>query len=677
MTCFPRVPAGAPLALLALFPAAPAAAENDQPDRSTILVLGQPAAAPARGAPLTVSGGANVVGAEEFADKVAVSLRDALAFSPGVYTQPRFGQEVRLSIRGSGISRGFHMRGLMLFQDGIPINLADNNGDFQEFDPQVFDRIEVYRGGNALRYGGSTLGGAINAVTPTGRTAPAFEARIDGGSFGTVRTKAALGYADDRGDAFLALTTDRSDGDRDHARRDAIRFNGNAGIRLTDGIENRFYASINHIDQDLPGPLTRAQALTTPKLSLPGNITQDQERDIDSIRLQNRTTIDLGAGTLAAGMFLNDKQLFHPIFQVIDQKSLDYGGFARIDLAGDVGAIPVELSVGSTARFGHVAAKQFVNVAGRRGALTADTRQQAQTIDSYGEVRARIVPILSLVAGGIYTHGERRVTNRLTPDRSGAASFDTFSPKIGLLAEPADGMQFYASYSRSVELPGFSELNQVPFAVGGVVTPGFIRVNPQKAWTFEIGTRGTHGIARWDVTLYRADIRGELLQFNQAADIPAATFNAGRTRHQGIEAGLDLALTPWLRLRQAYQLNDFRFRNDGTFGNNRLPVVARHLYRGEIRIGSDRLSVSPAIEWLPQGAWADYANSSRTPGYALAGIGAQARLRPGVTLFADARNITGKKAIGDISAAVRADPATAIYYPVERRAIYGGVRASF
>ena len=30
------------------------------------------------------------------------------------------------------------MRGLTLLQDGIPINLADDNGDFQELDPQVF-----------------------------------------------------------------------------------------------------------------------------------------------------------------------------------------------------------------------------------------------------------------------------------------------------------------------------------------------------------------------------------------------------------------------------------------------------------------------------------------------------------------------------------------------------------
>ena len=108
------------------------------------------------------------------------------------------------------------MRGISLLQDGAPINLADDNGDFQELDPLVFEHIEVYRGANSLRFGGTTLGGGINGVTPTGRSAPGLDLRLDGGSFDTIRGKAAFGYADARGDAWAALTFDRSDGERDH-----------------------------------------------------------------------------------------------------------------------------------------------------------------------------------------------------------------------------------------------------------------------------------------------------------------------------------------------------------------------------------------------------------------------------------------------------------------------------
>src|SRR3546814_8213668 len=77
----------------------------------------------------------------------------------------------------------------------------------------------------------------------------------------------------------------------------------------------------------------------------------------------------------------------------------------------------------------------------------------------------------------------------------------------------------------------------------------------------------------WDLSLYRADIRGELLQYNPGeADVPAATFNAGRTRHEGIEAALEINPTAWLRLRQVYTYSNFRFRGDAVYGDNRLPV---------------------------------------------------------------------------------------------------------
>ncbi|MDO7833843.1 TonB-dependent receptor [Sphingobium sp. HBC34] len=652
----------------------------DDAEHSAIIVTASPVIEAAAARVQKTPGGVDLVSADDFDDRLAVSLRDALAFSPGVYTQPRFGQEVRLSIRGSGLSRGYHMRGLTLLQDGIPINAADDNGDFQELDPQVFQHIEVYRGGNALRYGGSTLGGAINAVTPTGRSAPGTEVRIDGGSFDTLRGKIAYGYADDHGDAWAALTADRSDSDRVHGDRKALRFNGNVGLKLNDRMETRFYASVQTIRQKLAGALNQADVLGNPRK---GNVVGDQARDIDSIRLQNRTTIDLGQGSVAFGLFYNAKQLFHPIFQVIDQKSEDRGVFASLDLSGDLGGMPVELTLGSQARFGDVQARQFVNIGGRSGAITANVRQKAQTINSYGEVRIAPLPGVWLIGGGLYSHGERRITNHFAPLRSGDADFDAFAPKVGLLYQPSQNVQFYANYSRSVEMPGFGELSQTP--TGGA--PGFTPVGLQKAWTAEIGTRGRLGIAAWDISLYRADISGEMLQYNVLPGIiPAATFNADRTRHQGLEAGLDLTLTPWASLRQVYQYSDFRFRNDIQFIDNRLPVIPRHFYRAELKLGTERLSVSPVVEWLPQGAWVDYANSKRVGGYALLNLGAQAQVRDGVMLFLDARNLTGKRAIGDISALVRYAPdnpattpndSSVAFYPVERRAIYAGVRARF
>ncbi|HVJ03316.1 MAG TPA: TonB-dependent receptor [Sphingomonas sp.] len=648
---------GAPFMLSAL----PALAEDTPPDTQEIVVTARQRVEEAIQRVNETPGGADVVPAEDFADKAAVSLRDALTFSPGVYAQPRFGQEVRISIRGSGISRGYHMRGLTLLQDGVPINLADDNGDFQELDPSFLEHLEVFRGANALRFGASTLGGAVNGVTPTGRSSNGFRVRVDGGSFETLRALASAGYADARGDAWLAIGADSSAGDRDHAAREALRVNGNVGLRLSEGVETRFYASVQNIEQELPGALTYADVRTTPSK---GSFAGDQHRDIDSMRLQNRTSFELGHGSLDVGLFLNAKQLFHPIFEVVDQKSTDWGSYARLDQ--DFGAFG--LTAGVTARFGTVASKRFRNVDGERGVPTFRADQTARTIDAYAEGRVRPAPGLTLIAGAIYTSGMRRQEQSFPIVTKGRASFDQLSPKFGILYEPAPDLQFYANYSRSHELPGFIELAQLA---------GFAPLDAQRAWTAEIGGRGRIGPLHFDLSVYRADLEGELLQYSVRDDIPVSTFNAGRTRHQGVELGLDLDLASWARLRQVYQYNDFRFRGDSQFDGNRLPVVPEHFYRAALELGREGLKIAPNVEWMPRGAWVDYANSFRTGGYALVGITAEARLTPAITVFADARNLADRKAAGDVSAVVAYTPASAVFYPVERRSVFAGVRAAF
>ena len=61
--------------------------------------------------------------------------------------------------------------------------------------------------------------------------------------------------------------------------------------------------------------------------------------------------------------------------------------------------------------------------------------------------------------------------------------------------------------------------------------------------------------------LYRAELEKEMLQFTVAPGIPASTFNADRTIHQGLEAGLDWRIVPTLRLRQTWAWSDFDVAN--------------------------------------------------------------------------------------------------------------------
>src|SRR5207344_273585 len=130
-------------------------------------------------------GGAEIVGSKEIEQSRASNLKDVLDFVPGVLVRPRFGaaDESQLSIRGSGLRDNFHLRGINVLIDGFPYGNADGFSDFESLELLNTRYIEVWKGANALRFGGNTMGGAINFISKTGLTAGLIESRVEGGSY--------------------------------------------------------------------------------------------------------------------------------------------------------------------------------------------------------------------------------------------------------------------------------------------------------------------------------------------------------------------------------------------------------------------------------------------------------------------------------------------------------------
>lgn len=620
------------------------------------------------------AGGVDLVPAEAFRDRYALNLQDMLANTPGVFAKQRFAEEVRLSIRGSGLSRSFHMRGIKFLQDGMPLTLADNSTDFQEIDPATLRYVEVFKGANGLRYGAANLGGAINFVMPTGRTAtaPAFVS-LEGGSFETVRLHGHYAYAGEHSDAFVAATVSHSEGYRGHSTQNNRRAFGNVGFKLNDQAETRFYLAVNNINQDIPGALPLAAVFSDPKSVMPNIIAGDQARDIDSVRFSNKTTVALGSSTLTFSAFGTYKDLYHPIFQVFDQETVEYGASADIRTPFDLGAVPGAFVVGVNAGRGKTDAKRFVNVGGDRGALTSDVVQKASNLDAYAEARFEVAQGFHIIGGGQLIHTTRTYHDRLNPALSDDASYTSISPKAGILWEPEDRAQVFANISRSYEPPTFTELVQSP-------VPGFVPVRPQRAWTAEIGSRGHIAGLAWDIAVYRAWVRNEMLQFAVGGNIPAATFNAGKTIHQGIEAGLSATLLDGLVLRQTYMLSDFRFKNDGQFGDNRLAGIPKHLYRAELSYRHPSgFHITPSVDWALSRAAVDFANSLHVPRYAVANVSAGHDVSDKLSVYGEVRNIFDKRYVSNFGTLPDAAGSGApdVFYPGEGFAVYFGIKWGF
>lgn len=625
----------------------------------------------------TTPGGANIVDAEQYKEGRVSTLDDALQFSPGVFIASRFGaEEARLSIRGSGLQRTFHMRGIQLLQDGVPLNLADGSADFQAVEPLSARYVEVYRGANALRFGATALGGAVNFVSPSGLASPPLAGRIEAGSFGYKRAQISAAGKTDTADWFIAGSTFYQDGFRDHSEQNTQRISGNLGFALTDSVETRFFLQAVKTDSELPGALTKAEMNATPKKADPATVTGDQHRDFDLVRLSNLTTFRIDPEQhVEVGGFYSYKSLFHPIFQVLEQDSDDYGINARFISDRKLFGNRNRLTLGVSLLEGKLSDDRFANVGGRSGARTAQSEQRSKNYTLFAENQHYFLPSTALVLGAQAVQAKRRLEDEFLTngDNSVDKTYRHVSPKIGVRHELTPDTQIYGNISGSYEPPTFGEL-----AGGPNVTP----VDAQRAKTAEIGTRGLSrqqwGNLRWDVSLYRAKVKKELLSLNDPAGNPLGTTNADKTIHQGIEAGLEADFGPAWIVRANYLFNDFRFDGDHTYGDNRLAGVPRQYATGEVLYKMENgLYFGPNVR-IASSTYVDHANTLKAAGYGVYGFKIGQRVNKNVSWFVDARNLTDKTYAATTGVVADARGADGRYfYPGDGRSLYAGVELKY
>ncbi|MFD0913413.1 TonB-dependent receptor family protein [Methylophilus luteus] len=625
------------------------------------------------------AGGTSVVDMATVREGRTSNLQDTLGMATGVLAQSRFGaEETRLSIRGSGLQRTFHGRGLKLMQDGIAVNLADGGFDFPAIDPMATDYIEVYRGANALQYGSTNLGGSINFISRTGYTAPALEIRSEGGSYGYYRLGISAGGVKDDVDYFVTASKYHTDSFRDNAQQSADRLTGNLGIKINDQVETRFYFGYVNNDSQLSSSLTKAQLKDNPRQAtvIPGQGIN--QRDINLTRLANKTTILFDHSKLELGAFYSRKSLYHPIGNfgdttgVIDQESDDFGLTARWAHLGELFGLKNEFIAGLAPTKGRTDAKNFVNVNARRGALLNNFDQKASNFEAYLEDRLSLDEQWTVVAGLQYARSKRDSQDQLitaSGNQSVDKTYNQTSPKLGVLYQLQPQVQLFANASRSFEPPSFGELNSL------VVTS----LKAQKGTTFEIGSRGNSEFIDWDVALYHARLQDELLAVAaNGSPVATQTINAGKTIHRGAEFGLSARLPYSLQWRSSVLINDFKLDNDATYGSNRLPGIQRSLLRAELVYrGSDVLEnfyIGPTIEWSPQRYNVDFAETVYADSYFLWGVKAGQKVNQHWSWFVEGRNLANQKYAATTGVARNQNGVDgALFLPGDGRTAYLGV----
>jgi iron complex outermembrane receptor protein len=643
-------------------------------------------------------GGASLIDMEDFRERNVSSLADVLRYVPGVWAVSDFGNDdMFFSSRGSNLdATDWDMNGIKLLQDGLPVTTADGNNHNRIIDPLAARYATVARGANAMSYGASTLGGAINFVTPTARDSESVDLALNAGSHGQMLGRLSLARVlTESFDGLLTVEAKQWDGYREHNEQKRAGLYANAGWQPTADIATRFYATYLTNDQELPGSLSRAEMDADPNQASTAALAGDYQIDVDTWRLANRTSWQIDEDRkLEFGLSLEQQKLFHPIVWVavdfdgpgpqpetevfsllVDSEQRDAGAMVRYGQQIGDHEVLLGLNYGNN----DVEGGDYRNLHGTANGLTTIVGNDAATTELFAMDRWQLDDRTTLILAAQAVSAERAVSN--TDAASGVLThlkdtYERVNPSAGLIRAVGKRASFYGNVSRLFEPPTNFELEDN--VAGSNATLAAMR-----GAVVELGTRGESSFASatwlWDVSLYYAQIDDEILSVDDpSAPGVSLVTNVDRTTHAGLEAmvssefmlaGSGRSLAPLLSLT----VNEFTFDGDATYADNELPAAPAYFMRAELlyRVASG-FHVGPTIEVVGE-RWADFANTYRIDSYSVVG------LRAGWTgdrwsAFAELRNLEDEDYVASHSARNLALPGDRILNPGEPRSAYFGVQ---
>ncbi len=588
-------------------------------------------------------------------------------------------------------------QGLSVFQDGVRINEAF--GDVVNWDllpRSAISSIQLLPG-SVPAYGLNTLGGALAIYTKSGADYPGASVEVSGGSFGAREGEFEAGGARGNIDGFVTAHAEDDRGWADHNPTQLRQLFGKVGYQDD---RNDLDVSLTLADNRLQGTQTLPlsflddpkQAYTYPDendnklafLAAKGShfISDDMLvggnayfRHYQSANLSSNVNDDFGSSDApgrAAFEALNDRS-------DIDQRS--WGAGLQLTSNGRVADRANQLAIGASGDFGDTEFRQneqLANFTADRGAVGAGSYATITDValrNAYTGIFAtdtlNLTPRWTLTLAGRYNHAHVVVTDRsgTAPALDGDSNFSRFNPAVGINYNPTPTLTAYAGYNEGMRAPTPIELTCADPSAPCKLPNEFLADPPLAkvvSKTTETGARGKLGGAiDWSAALFRTDLDNDIEFIAAGAGATNAGYfqNVGKTRRQGIEAGVSTRSGP-LRVSLRYSHLNATFRSTFSAASadnstadangairvrpgDKIPGIPADSVKLRVEYAHGPFSLATGIfAAASQYAHGDENNADvhgRVPGYAVVGLDARYQASPKLEIFASVDNLLDRR----------------------------------
>ena len=246
----------------------------------------------------TTPHGVTAITAADIARSTATAVGDLLSREANLNLQSYFGGDRRTSIdiRGMGATAASNV---LVLVDGERVNEPDLSGaDLSTVPLAQIRRIEIVRGGGAVRYGNGAVGGIVNILTRRAAPGPAsVELHAFAGSYDTWDRR----FSASGGRGIVSASVQASDRGTDGFRRNGgVRAHDIAAeVRLTPDrvtglVDAHLRAAVHDDESGLPGPVDAA-AFAGGNGARRGTLAPLDRSRTNDRRIGAGTTLEFGA----------------------------------------------------------------------------------------------------------------------------------------------------------------------------------------------------------------------------------------------------------------------------------------------------------------------------------------------------------------------------------------------
>ncbi len=562
-------------------------------------------------------------------DQQILTTQDVARAVPGLILNPVTANPSTFQIGLRGGSE--QTSGLIVSEPVVGIYVDDvyrarlQGSNFQLND---IERVEVLRGPQGTLYGRNSFSGALKIVTLTpGRDKSWLKAGIGVGSFDEIRGDVSIGgqVAGDLGASLSVFYRNQRDG---WIR--SIPYNRRIGREENFAVRGKLAYNL--------GPLRAVLSATYTNDTNDGYIPVNVRFVPDAGRINFATRVfskdavpafgadpyvnasptvsrgktEVFAGALDLSYDIGDATTLRSITSYIDTRD-----FFRWDITGGVNPAPgvfvstfdraspssagqwtQELQLQGKAfddrltylvglyYFTETGRQTFTDTLGLFGLPTSPLFSQSTDTKSYSafaQITYSLTERTSLTLGGRYTSDRKRFAATIDAPANVAvnlaATFDAFTPRLGLEHKFSDTLLGYLSVSKGFKAGGFNGLSRDPRVLA-------LAYRPQTVWAYEAGLKAElfDRRLRWNTAVFRNDIT----DLQQTASRPDGTFpqeNVGNARLYGIETELSARVVPGFDLNAAASYNDDSYTSliptsdAARAGAQALPLVSKWTWR--------------------------------------------------------------------------------------------------